>query len=108
LNGDLLRQFREKIQIKNVFLNSREDQLIIAFNYMFQEGDKQIMQGNITVKKLYGLEKVANLSSLVYKETINQLQEQKVITNKYIPCIEAIVLSRQERNFNIFFVKNDP
>lgn len=34
LNGDLLRAALEKVEIKNVFLNLREDQVIIATNYV--------------------------------------------------------------------------
>jgi hypothetical protein len=34
LSGDLLRAALEKVEIKNVFLNSREDQVIIATNYV--------------------------------------------------------------------------
>ena len=65
------------------------------------------MTGQIVVKKLYGLDKVTYLVQLVYKETINALEDSKVVAQKYAPCIESIVLSRAERNFNIFFVKND-
>jgi hypothetical protein len=63
LSGDvLLRDYLERSSIKGVFLNATEDQLIIAQNLQVQG----TVQGNIRVMKLYGLERVANLSNTVY------------------------------------------
>ncbi len=76
----------EKCTIKNVFLNSTEDLMILAQNCNFQQEQKdkdgtpqvqQIQQGNIRVLKLYGLEKIANLTKLCYEESLLQIKQQK-------------------------------
>ena len=38
LNGDLLKMAEEFLEIKSVFLNTREDLLIIAMNYTSDNG----------------------------------------------------------------------
>ena len=79
INGDLLRAALEKVEIKNVFLNSREDQLIIATNFANQSSEPNIqnVNGNLRVLNLYGLEKIANLTKVVYIETINFLNNDQ-------------------------------
>ena len=64
-----MSQKNEKgVEIKNVSLNSTEDQLIIALNYT--DEITKIKQGVIRVLKLYGLEMLANLAGMIYSETI--------------------------------------
>lgn len=75
LNGDLLRQhsLEHHKRIKNLFLNSKEDMLIVASNHVRE--DKEY--GNLEVLKLYGLESLPRLSNLVYDDTINKLDKKK-------------------------------
>ena len=61
---------------------------------------------------LYGLEKLANLSKVVYVETINFLasdpndQQPRAAEEKVkVPSIQCMVVGQAERNMNIFFVK---
>jgi hypothetical protein len=72
------------------------------------------VNGNLRVLNLYGLEKIANLTKVVYIETINFLnsdpneqggQRQADTQTKQIPSIQAMVVGQAERNMNIFFVK---
>lgn len=118
INGDLLRAALEKVEIKNVFLNSREDQLIIATNFANTPTEKSEhawtnVTGNLRVLNLYGLEKIANLSKVVYIETINFLANDQndqaprapEVQGKQIPSIQCMVVGQAERNMNIFFVK---
>ena len=74
LSGDaLLNDGPERYDVKGVFLNANEDQLIIAQNTVLQ-GQKQ---GRIRVVKLYSLDKVADLNDLIYRETRSQIRAQK-------------------------------
>ena len=40
LNGDLLRMVEEFLEIKSVFLNTREDWLIIAMNFTNEKQER--------------------------------------------------------------------
>ena len=113
LNGDLLRMVEEFLEIKSVFLNTREDWLIIAMNFT---NEQQQRQGNLRVLNLYGLNTVADLSEICYtmtKENLanGQRPNRNVRTNRplekntLIPTIQAMAVSKGERNINIFFVK---
>jgi len=91
LNGDLIRQHAEKSEkhIKSMFLNNKEDMLIVASNHI-REGKEQ--NGHLDVLKLYGLEpinKSYGIHNLVYDDTINKLQKIKVggKVKKMIPSI---------------------
>jgi len=58
LNGDLLKSLtHKKIEIKQVYLNSREDQLIVFLNI-----SKRKIQGKVYVLRLYGLDMVSDLT----------------------------------------------
>jgi hypothetical protein len=75
LSGDvLLKDLEEKSSVRGVFLNATEDQLIIAQNYLERSKEPPQLQGNLRVVKLYGLEKLANLSQTVYSDTRQQIQ----------------------------------
>ena len=112
LNGDLLKMAEEFLEIKSVFLNTREDLLIIAMNYTSDNGQRQ---GNLRVLNLYGLSTVSDLSDVCYTLTRENLASGKhnarvrtnrpLQTDKLIPTIQAMAVSKGERNINIFFVK---
>jgi len=72
--------------------------------------------GKIQVLRLYGLDKVANLSALVYHDAIRQIQAQKQAQSQLTgpeyskqreqnacPFIQAIGMKRGEACLNIFF-----
>ena len=118
INGDLLRSALEQVEVKSVFLNTREDQLIIATNYVLAGKSEGNLQGNIRVLNLYGLEKIANLSKIMYLETIQQVTQDNKDNGrrtdtepkdikKIIPSIQAMAVGLGERNINIFFVKKE-
>lgn len=76
------------------------------------------MQGNIRVLSLYGLEKIANLSKIMYLETIQQVTQDSKDNGrrtdteikdvkKIIPSIQSMAVGLGERNINIFFVKKE-
>ena len=73
LNGDLLRMVEEflDIEIKSVFLNTREDWLIVAGNITNLYNQKR--EGNFRVLNLYGLNTVADLSEVCYTLTLKNL-----------------------------------
>ena len=113
LNGDLLKMAEEFLEIKSVFLNTREDLLIIAMNYNNDNGQRQ---GNLRVLNLYGLSTVSDLSDVCYTLTRENLASGKhnnskgrsnrpLQTDKLNPTIQAMAVSKGERNINIFFVK---
>lgn len=94
--------------------------MIIATNFTNPpqpNDDKASMNinGNLRVLNLYGLEKIVNLTKVVYVETINFLQSDQNEMNqqrdpaqnqaRQIPSIQAMVVGQAERNMNIFFVK---
>lgn len=54
----------ERSSIKGIFLNFTEDQLIIAQNVQIK--DTEQVKGNIAVLKLYSLQKIGNLSNIIY------------------------------------------
>ena len=67
LNGDLLRVVEEqKVEVKSVFLNSREDYLCVAANCTLY-GQKR---GWLRVLSLYGLNLVADLTETIYTKTL--------------------------------------
>lgn len=67
----------EKCTIKNVFLNSTEDLMVLAQNCSLSQDMSQ--QGNIRVLKLYGLEKIANLTKLCYEDSLREIKQQKAM-----------------------------
>ena len=70
LNGDLLRVVEEqKVEVKCVFLNFREDYLCVAANYTMQ-GERR---GWLRVLSLYSLSLVADLNDLIYTKTLERL-----------------------------------
>jgi hypothetical protein len=70
ISGDiLLSQMLERSSIKGIFLNFTEDQLIIAQNVQIK--DTELVKGNIAVLKLYSLQKIGNLSNIIYQETLS-------------------------------------
>ena len=102
LNGDLLRVVEEqKVEIKSVFLNSREDYLCVAANCTLY-GQKR---GWFRVLSLYGLNLVADLTETIYTKTLKSLSKIKPDEQVQIPMIQAIAVGAHERNINIFFVK---
>ena len=110
LNGDLLKVVEEqRVEVKSVFLNSREDYLCVAANLTPQDQPKR---GWLRVLSLYGLEIVADLSTLVYDKTMNVVVDRKNKSkspdgnpNELMPPIQAMAVGLHERNINIFLVK---
>lgn len=88
LGGDvLLRDYQERpkreiksFEVKSVFLNGGEDQLVIATNQTNEQGFRF---GKLQVMKLYGMEKIADLSNLVFCETVTQIQQYKQSPNMH-------------------------
>jgi len=71
LNGDLLKVVEEtKVEVKSVFLNSREDYLCVAANITMPSGG--LKRGWLRVLSLYGLNLVADLTDIVYKLAMSQ------------------------------------
>jgi hypothetical protein len=77
-------------------------------------------QGNIRVLKLFGLEKIANLTKLCYEESLKEIKQQKAMNkadqnneNPFggskqqikTPMIGAIALKKGEVSLNIFYVE---
>ena len=74
LNGDLLRVIEEhKVEVKSVFLNSREDQLCVAANYTM-DGRRH---GWLRVLNLYSLQLVGDLSDVIYNKTLQRVGKGK-------------------------------
>lgn len=73
LNGDLLKVVEEqRVEVKSVFLNTREDYLCVAANFTHpMTGQKQ---GWLRVLSLYGLNLVADLSDTIYNQALESLK----------------------------------
>ena len=52
-------------------------------------------QGNIRVLKLYGLEKIANLTKLCYEESLKEIKQQKTM-NKSDQNNESLLLGSKQ------------
>lgn len=71
------------------------------------------MKSNLRVLNLYGLDRVANLTKIVYSETKAFLEQQnengtEIIaepTSRETPSIQSMAIGLGERNINIFYVK---
>ena len=71
-----MQEFRD-IEIKSVFLNTREDWLIIAANYTNEQTAKR--EGCLRVLNLYGLQTIADLTDVCYKMTLKSLMNDPKI-----------------------------
>ena len=93
-----------QIEIKDVYLNSTEDQLILAQNFQHTSKEKtRQKQGIIRVVKLYGFKYLGSLEKQFYTENINLKEKSRSNEDKIVPEIGAFALKRGEANLNIFF-----
>jgi len=107
LNGDLLKVVEEqKVEVKSVFLNSREDYLCVAANISRPGFPKS---GWLRVLNLYGLNLVSDLTGIIYTQTLKTIYKnkppQQLGIEGQIPTIQAVAVGAHERSISIFFVR---